>query len=293
MENIGDSIENVDINYSKKSIHRKSGLRILRIILGVWLFLVSLIIFSWFWIGLLLLTIGILVFPKSSEWIERKLQFKITGKIRLCVTIPLAILCLILANKYSEREIKNRQMAEQKRIEQAEASEDSIRLQNQCKDSIVFYISEAEQLTKNKKYQSAIVVYNKILNLSPENQEHIQLLIADLHYQSKEYDTAILKYKELEQYSFGDTLNYQIALCYIGLSDKATAVLYLRQAINQNSERANELYNKINPIKKRLIGYTTLCCDGTTTSNRGRGACSKHGGVCNRNYPVYDEYRQY
>ena len=88
-------------------------------------------------------------------------------------------------------------------------------------------------------------------------------------------------------------INYQIALCYIGLSDKATAVQYLRQAINQNSERANELHNKINPIKKRLIGYTILCCDGTTTSNRGRCACSKHGGICNWNYPVYDEYRQY
>lgn len=301
IENLLPQESKVDIDYGKlverKTINKKSVSRILRIILGVCLFFTSLIIFTWFWVGALSLTIGFLVFPKSSERLERKLQFNFTSKIRLCATIPLAILCLILTNTYSERDKKNEQIAEQKRIEQAEreriAKEDSIRLENQRKDSIIFYVSKSEQFAKSKKYKSAIDAYNKTLNFSPENQKRIQFLIADLYYQSKEYDVAIPKYKELEQYHFGDTLNYQIALCYIGLSDKATAVHYLRQAINQNSERANELHNKINPIKKRLIGYTTLCCDGTTSSNRGRGACSRHGGVCNWNYPVYEEYRQY
>ena len=304
MEYIGNLLpqeSKVDIDYDKlierKSIHKKSVSRVLRIVLGVFLFFMSLIIFTWFWVGVLSLTIGFLVFPKSSEWLERKLQFSFTGKIRLCITIPLAILCLILTDTYSERDKKNEQVAEQKRIEQAEreriAKEDSIRLENQHKDSIVFYFSEAEQFTKNKKYKSAIDAYNKTLAFSPENQKRIQLFIAELHYQSKEYDVAIQKYKELEQYHFGDTLNYQIALCYIALSDKATAVQYLRQAINQNSERADKLHNKINPIKKRVSYYTTLCCDGTTSSARGRGACSRHGGVCNWNYPIYEEYRQY
>jgi tetratricopeptide (TPR) repeat protein len=173
------------------------------------------------------------------------------------------------------------------------SKEDSIRLENQRKDSITFYISKAEQFTINKKYQLAIDSYSKALDFSPENKNQIQFSIADLYYQLKKYNAAIDKYEELKHINFGDTVFYQLALCYVGLSDKVNAVQYLRYAMNINSERANKLHDKINPIKKRIVGYTTLCCDGTTSKSKGRGACSKHGGVCNWNHPIYVEYREY
>ena len=135
--------------------------------------------------------------------------------------------------------------------------EDSIKEETPRIDSLAYYELEAEKHKRNKNYNLAIDSYKKIFCFSPKNK---------------------------------DTINYQIALCYVAISDKSQAVAHLRMC---NTEYANQLYEKINPVKKRIIGYVTLCCDGTTSNSRGRGACSRHGGVCNWNHPIYEEYREY
>ena len=52
---------------------------------------------------------------------------------------------------------------------------------------------------------------------------------------------------------------------------------------------------KITTYKKEIIGYCTLCKDGTysPTCATGKGACSRHGGVAQRNAPIYREVPQY
>lgn len=63
--------------------------------------------------------------------------------------------------------------------------------------------------------------------------------------------------------------------------------------MKMGSTEAEKSYNKFNPLRKKVISYTTRCCDGTSSSSKGRGTCSHHGGVCNWNEPIYEEYRQY
>lgn len=59
--------------------------------------------------------------------------------------------------------------------------------------------------------------------------------------------------------------------------------VYKRQAA------AAVAYKPGTPDKKELIGYCTLCNDGTLSPSCavGRGACSWHGGVSTYNYPEY------
>lgn len=71
------------------------------------------------------------------------------------------------------------------------------------------------------------------------------------------------------------------------------AVKSLRTAISFGNNEAGEFHERINPIKKKIIGYVTRCCDGTTSQSKGRGTCSWHGGVCNWNEPIYQSYREY
>src|SRR5690606_41486298 len=93
--------------------------------------------------------------------------------------------------------------------------------------------------------------------------------------------------------SSNDELLYSRALCYSKSGQTADAVRDCRKAMKLGNKEANKLHEKINPIKKRIAYYVTRCCDGTTSNAKGRGACSHHGGVCNWNEPVYEEYRKY
>lgn len=88
-------------------------------------------------------------------------------------------------------------------------------------------------------------------------------------------------------------LLYRRAVCYIKLGTIHLAASDLKIAGEHGNLKAGKLYNKINPICKRIAYRVTRCCDGSTSDAAGRGACSHHGGVCNWSEPVYEEYRRY
>lgn len=50
-------------------------------------------------------------------------------------------------------------------------------------------------------------------------------------------------------------------------------------------------FETITTYERQITGYCTLCNDGTYSSTcaTGRGACSHHGGVKERNAPIYSE----
>ena len=284
-------------NLIQKPSSKISLIAISKSIIGILLFIGTLTIFTWFWFGLCLFALGFFIFPKSSELIERKLGFSFTWKIKLLFVLPFFIGTIIFASIYNERdenrvktEIKQRQ---EKEVKDRIAKEESIKKENQRKDSIKYYLTVAYDFSKMRNFHNAIINFKRVLLFSPLNLERIKFEISNLLFQSKDYMNAINGYKELNSNNFGDTIDYQIAQCYIALSDKKTAVQYLKCAIDKSSERANKLYDKINPEKKRIIGYETLCCDGTTSTNKGRGACSHHGGVCDWHHPIYEKYREY
>src|SRR4030095_12099344 len=69
-------------------------------------------------------------------------------------------------------------------------------------------------------------------------------------------------------------LYYNRGICYNKTGKIQEAVNDFRTAIELGSPNAEASFNKINPIRKRVIGYLTLCCDGSTSSSSGRGTCS-------------------
>jgi tetratricopeptide (TPR) repeat protein len=116
---------------------------------------------------------------------------------------------------------------------------------------------KAEYLLKDKKFIEAVSIFNLLIENDPE-------------------------------------VNYlKRAICFEKLHKRQEVVNDLKKAIALGNEEASLLYDKINPIKKKIAYYVTRCCDGSTSNAKGRGACSHHDGVCNWNDPVYTEYRDY
>ena len=86
---------------------------------------------------------------------------------------------------------------------------------------------------------------------------------------------------------------YYRAKCNIKIGKTSLGINDLDSARTNGYKPAERLYNQVNPIRKRITGYITLCNDGTTSGATGRGACSWHGGVSEWNHPIYEEYRKY
>lgn len=88
---------------------------------------------------------------------------------------------------------------------------------------------------------------------------------------------------------------YKKGVCSNKLGDISQAIVNFKYASDLGNYEAEKEYNRVNPIIRRIIGYQTVCCDGTySPSNaKGKGACSHHGGVCNWNKPIYEEHRKY
>ncbi|MGV3610206.1 MAG: hypothetical protein ACO1N0_04590 [Fluviicola sp.] len=86
---------------------------------------------------------------------------------------------------------------------------------------------------------------------------------------------------------------YQRANCFVKVKHIEEAVKDAKRAMILGHIQAGKLYDKINPLKKRIAYYCTLCEDGTYSEATGQGACSHHGGVARWNYPVYETSRKY
>lgn len=86
---------------------------------------------------------------------------------------------------------------------------------------------------------------------------------------------------------------YQRACCFVKVNRVADAVHDAKRAMLGGHKNAGKLYEKINPLERRIAYYCTVCKDGTYSNATGQGACSHHGGVAKRNYPVYEKTRKY
>jgi len=162
-------------------------------------------------------------------------------------------------------------------------------------DSLTTFKNNANEQIELKNFEVGIQYLDSALaiaNYSEENEIIAQK--AQINFDLKKYDDAISNYGILiaSSYSLKES-HYQRALCYNKQKKTQETVDDLVKAIELGNTDANELHEKINPIKKRVSYYVTRCCDGTTSNSTGRGTCSHHGGVCNWNEPVYEEYRKY
>ena len=176
---------------------------------------------------------------------------------------------------------------------------DSLKFDRQRKDSLHFYFVKSKKVTPRiglavlSKAESFITSDSDIVNIKQAKKE-LSLKLINVSMMSADYKSALSQLKRLiddnpKQFD----LFYKRAVCNLKLGNIRLAVNDLNLAKDSGFKQATVLYNKVNPVRRRVAYYTTRCCDGSTSSATGRGACSWHGGVCNWNDPVYEEYRKY
>ncbi len=216
----------------------------------------------------------------------------------LYVLLPL-ILLAVLVIYYTSYVLKKEWIATNESLEQKKEKEIA---QQKRLDSLHYYLGESKKLYEVDSIQAALAMLQKAQGFA-ETQDiskinahanTIDSSVAKRFLSKKNYEQALNFYNKLIQREANQAIYlYDRALCYIKTGDRKAAVADLKIAITQGNKVAEKLYNKINPEKKRLIGYITRCCDGTESSAKGRGACSHHGGVCDWNEPVYETYREF
>lgn len=251
-------------------------------------------LFLHFWLGCLLGILGFLFLPQGHRWIEKKLRFQLTGKIKTGLVIPLFLAWGILGDHYGkiDQEIAFQQKQEANRNEQLRI--EAQRKEQAKKDSLNLYLSKAESLTEQHRYAQAVVAYDSALTYSTGQQTDILVSKASCLVGAGKYEDATVEITSLIKMGVERSdLYFQRAVCLNKQRKIEDAVSDLKVAMQLGSLDAEKFHDQINPVRQRITGYVTRCCDGSTSYARGRGACSHHGGVCDWNDPVYEEYRKY
>lgn len=253
-------------------------------------------IFNHFWLGVLFGLLGFLFFPKSQRWIEKSLQFQLSTKIKTGFSASLLIASGFATSHYAEieKEVSHRKKLDVEKKELVRIESERIEIARV--DSLNFYLNEAENFFEKKQFNKAIDAYGLALNFAGEEKTDILSKKATCLVASGKYKAAITEITSLLDAEQGNSdLYFQRAICYNKIGKIENAVGDLQTSIKMGNTNADNLYNKINPIRKRVVYYLTRCCDGSASPSnaKGRGACSHHGGVCNWNEPVYEEYRKY
>ncbi|MBZ4190645.1 tetratricopeptide repeat protein [Niabella beijingensis] len=247
--------------------------------------------------------IGFILIPPGHNYLERNLHFILTSKIKTITALALFIASIPLMDYYQKID---RKIAHEKKLAaEKKAKEDAIAAEQdrQRADSLTFYVQQSTQLIEKRKIDDAEKKLKYALSFASTQEERKsiakqQITIATIRTEdlvkAEKYKAALPKIDSLLNSDPQNTdLRYNRALCYAKTGKIAEAVSDLKPLIEAGNTNAQKLHNKVNPIRKRITGYITLCRDGTTSNARGRGACSWHGGVKDWNYPIYEESRKY
>lgn len=240
----------------------------------------------------------------ASSWgkrrLEQALQFLFTPSLKAGVLGVLSLSSVLTGFQYKDRVDQNNErerlasIAEQKTIAESKRRE-ALRL-----DSLRIYLTQADASLKKGAYARAVWLYNQSARFATANESEEQRRLheglATGYVRTKAYRAAIEQYDELaRQGSLTGEQTYQRALCYQQTGRKSEALSDLLKASEAGYKPATKLYDKQNPLLRKLLYYQTVCCDGSDSPSnaKGRGACSHHGGVCNWNKPIYETYRKY
>ncbi|QHI37089.1 hypothetical protein IMCC3317_24670 [Kordia antarctica] len=110
-----------------------------------------------------------------------------------------------------------------------------------------------------------------------------------LYSQMQKNKNALAEFKKaVEIEPNNDQFLYNLGISYLNIGSKRRAKPYLKKAAELGNSDACREYRELSA--KTHYYQRTKCCDGTTSSASGRGACSHHRGVCgivNIPYKVY------
>lgn len=265
------------------------------IILAIVLFVAGLgVIIISFWFAICLFLTSFIILPWGHRFLEKALQFKFPSMLRLKALGLISVFSIFTGSGYLHKidEIqKQHQIVEQKELVVQKQNQ---QLERNRKDSLEFYITQAEKYQKTKDFKKAIKSFEASQKFAHYGEdERIKLGLANTYFAAQDYSKATAQYNAIT--STDADIYFKKGICAKKLGDTKNAIINFKSASDLGNEKAAKEYDKVNPLMRRVVEYRTLCCDGTySPSNaKGRGACSHHGGVCNWNDPLYEEYRKY
>lgn len=239
-----------------------------------------------FVIGILMLIAASFIYYKTTNYIEQFFHFSLTKNVKKYFFVSIIIISIPFHFHYQHiQKIEN----EAKNIRDAQIAKEL--KEKQIKDEKIFIEANnfkhiADRALSEGKFKKALENY--------ENSEKVNG-IPSFDYEKGECYVGLSKYKLAIDF-YKRSGNYdtyvKIGKCYEKLGDKVSALVNYKLSRTEESDR---LYDKLNPIKRKVSYYQTVCCDGqdSPSNAKGRGACSHHGGVCEWNRPIYEEYREY
>lgn len=293
--------------YFKGNIYEtseKSSLRDLLLwLLGIFFFIGALANITHPLLFLVFAILGTILIPPGHNFLEKTLKFKLTNKIRTFTAFALFIGAIPLTSRYIEVDKQDLQKEKINEIKIANEIVIEDEKEQQREDSLTYYLTKSNQLGKAHKLKEASIQLNLALSFANTESEKEQIEIEKINIETIKADDLVKagKYKialtKIDSLLYSDASNEDLvlnrAICYSKTGKTLEAVNDLKFLIQKGNPEAEKLHEKINPIRKKVAYYVTRCCDGTTSNAKGRGACSHHGGVCNWNEPVYEEYRKY
>jgi len=271
--------------------------------LGIFFLLATISVVTYPLLFLLFGFISFIIIPPGHKFLERKFRVRLNRKIKTAIVILLLVAAIPLTNYYTEIDkLKGQSPMEEKSAIKGTTNSDN-KHEQQRKDSLEFHLKRSDELLQKHKINDSEEQLKLAGSFANTKEERKQL-------QAKQIESEIIRIKDLmkaRQYAtalpvinailINDPENSILllnkAICYSKTGDTQKAVENLKPLLESGNKDAKKLNDKINPIRKKIIGYETLCNDGTTSEARGRGACSHHGGVQDWNHPVYEESRKY
>jgi tetratricopeptide (TPR) repeat protein len=278
-------------------------LTVLGWIFGVFFLIGALVSISHPLLTLVFGLLGLILLPPGHRWIERKLRFRLTTKVKSILVAVIFISATPLTSHYNSIDKNEALLLKQKVEQEAKQKEQADKKELERIDSLNYHIQLANNLKKEHKIEEATSHLGFALAFASTQAEKDQISKEKIAISAiKTFDLVKAgKYQNalpglnslIAQDGNNSDLLYNRAICYSKTGKIQEAVTDCKAAMQLGNTDAEKLHEKINPIKKRVSYYVTRCCDGSTSSSKGRGACSRHGGVCNWNEPVYEEYRKY
>jgi hypothetical protein len=251
------------------------------------------------WMAASLILTATLCTPYGKRKLESAAHFQLTLKLRLWFCLILLLLNIPLVFYYQHEGFLATQRQATLQQQARQFSADSAKKEQLRRDSLYQQISQSRHQTLKTAWVT--LVNADRLAKTPEDKDTLtktwHLLALSLSSQlinEGRYNQAqLILADQFKREPGSPSLLYNRALCYYRSGNIRLAVNDLDSARSSGFKEANRLYNKLNPLKKHVAYYCTLCCDGSTSDATGRGACSWHGGVCQWNHPIYETSRKY
>jgi|GEM_PF-503924 len=293
--------------YERGSLNKRAAeaapafLRIIGISFAILTFIISLpTLFTNVWAGIILILLGLAFLPGGYAVLERRFKFSFSWPVRLvCIPVLFILFAIVISNDTELQAERNKKTAEEQAAKALAEKEKeavtalAIKKEQIRKARVEGFRTKAQARFKGNSAKAGLVFLDSAIIFATTERNELIETRAAYYFKTGKFEAAMKDYTSLLDSTNRNDIYYQRARCYVKLKQIKSAVADLQSAMDKGNTEASVLYEKINPLKRRVLYYVTRCCDGSTSNAKGRGACSHHDGVCDWNDPVYETYREY